>query len=302
MKAIRQIKSDEELDGNRRKRFGFGASEAVFAAFVAISGLLLAFHSGGFVLNFERVGFSALSSLQKGVGAIGRGIGDVIDSVHELARLREENAYLTERLKNYEYFQRNNTEINKENERLREQLGFSTQIEQKNCPAQVIGRNTDNVYSTLTINKGSRAGIKKNMPVLAIQEGQIGLVGKITTVGLETSMVLPIFDSKCTVSARIQSTRDIGLVSGKGDSGGTLSMRYVKKRVLDELHYGDIIVTSGENENYLRDINIGTISRITELDYDATLDIEIVPIINFSRLENVIVTDLKELNPNLAGK
>ena len=245
-------------------------------------------------MNFERVGFSALSSLQKGVGAIVRGGSDIVDSVHELSRLREENAYLAERLKNYEYFQRNNTEITKENERLREQLGFSTQVEQKNFPAQIIGRNT--------VNKGSKAGIKKNMPVIAIQEGQIGLVGKVITVGTQTSIVLPIFDTKCTVSARIQSTRDIGLVTGRGDLSGTLSMRYIKKRVLEELHYGDIIVTSGENENYLRDIAIGTISRITELDYDASLDIEIVPIINFSRLETVIVADLKELNPNLVER
>ena len=78
-----------------------------------------------------------------------------------------------------------------------------------------------------------------------------------------------------------------------------LSMRYVKKRVLDELNYGDLIVTSGEYENYLRDITIGSISKITPLDYDSTLDIEVVPVIDFSRLETVIVADLKELNPNL---
>lgn len=286
----------------QKHRFAFRSSEVALVSLVAVSGLCLAFSSGGFVLNFERLGFSALSSLQKGVGAVVRGVGDVVDSVHELARLREENAYLTERLRNYEYFQRNNTEINRENERLREQLGFSTQVEQRNFPAQIIGRNTDNVYSSFTINKGSRAGIKKNMPVIAIQEGQVGLVGKVVTVGPETSLVLPIFDTRCTVSARIQTTRDIGLVSGRGDPGGTLSMRYVKKRVLEELRYGDFIVTSGENENYLRDVAIGTIAKITPLDYDSTLDIEVVPVVNFSRLETVIVADLHELNPNLANK
>ena len=154
---------------------------------------------------------------------------------------------------------------------------------------------------SFTINKGSRVGIKKNMPVIAIQNGQIGLVGKIVSVGAETSMILPIFDTKCTISARIQTTRDIGLVSGLGSDDRTLSMRYIKKRVLEELNYGDTIVTSGENGNYLRDITIGTISKITVLDYDSSLDIEVVPIIDFSRLESVIVTDLKELNPNLVN-
>ena len=70
---------------------------------------------------------------------------------------------------------------------------------------------------------------------------------------------------------------------------------------MEEVNYGDTIVTSGENGNYLRDITIGTISKITVLDYDSSLDIEVVPIIDFSRLESVIVADLKELNPSLVN-
>ncbi len=286
---------------NGKHFFSFHLAEFVFVALLILSTVLLASSSGGFVLNFERIGFSIVTSLQKGVNAVSTGISDTVNAVQELSRIKKENAVLVEKLKNYEYFQRNNTEINKENERLREQLGFSTKIEQKNYPAQIIGRNTDNLYSTFTINKGSRVGIKKNMPVIAIQNGQIGLVGKIVSVGAETSMILPIFDTKCTISARIQTTRDIGLVSGLGSDDRTLSMRYIKKRVLEELNYGDTIVTSGENGNYLRDITIGTISKITVLDYDSSLDIEVVPIIDFSRLESVIVTDLKELNPNLVN-
>lgn len=283
----------------RGSGFRFSLSELVFLVLLVVSGVLLATSSGGFVLNFENLGFSVFSAMQKGVGTVRGGIGDTVNAVQELARIREENAVLVEKLKNYEYFQRTNAEINKENERLREQLGFSTQIEQKNYPAQIIGRNTDNLYSTFTINKGSAHGIKKNMPVIAIQEGQIGLVGKIVSVGAQTSMILPIFDTKCTVSARIQSTRDIGLLTGRGSDDRPLSMRYIKKRVLDELSYGDTIVTSGENGNYLRDITIGTISQIRFIEYDSSLDIEVVPVIDFSRLESVIVADLKELNPNL---
>lgn len=286
---------------SQKSRFSLHLPELVLVVLVVISGTMLALSSGGFILNFKNVGFTALSSVQKGIGIVTSGITGTFNAVHELARLREENAFLTEKLKNYEYFQRNNTEITNENLRLREQLGFSTKIEQRNFPAQIIGRNTDNLYSTFTINKGSRAGIKKNMPVIAIQNGQVGLVGRVISVGVETSMILPIFDEKCTVSARVQSTRDIGLVSGQGSASGMLSMRYVKKRVLDELNYGDLIVTSGENENYLRDITIGSISKITPLDYDSTLDIEVVPVIDFSRLETVIVADLKELNPNLVA-
>ena len=73
-------------------------------------------------------------------------------------------------------------------------------------------------------------------------------------------------------------------------------MQYIRKRVAPDLNFGDVIVTSGENDNYMRDVQIGTISKITVLDYNSSLNIEVTPIIDFSRLENVIVVNQKELN------
>lgn len=278
---------------SRRRSARFSYQELVFIVLVVVSGTMLAFNAGGFVVSFQQVGFTVLSSLQKGVHAVTSGIGGTVNAVHELSRLREENLALTEQLRNYEYMQRTNTEIRRENERLREQLAFSQSVEQRNFPAQIIARAPDHIYSALTIDKGVRHGIKKNMPVIAIQGGTVGLVGKVVSVGVETSMVMPVYDLKNSVSARIQNTRDLGLVSGLGSSDMPLTMRYIKKRVLDELHIGDLVVTSGESENYPRDIPIGSISRITVLDYDSSLDIEITPVVDFSRLENVLVTDLK---------
>lgn len=284
-----------------RRYFSFGFSEFVFLMLLFASGLCLAFSGGGFVINFQRVGFSVVTSLQKAVNSVSSGITGVFTAVSELKTLKAENQELKEKLKNYEFLQRSNTEIRKENERLKEQLDFSAAVPQKNFPARIIGRNPDNLYSGLTINKGSRSGIKKGMPVVAVQKGTVGLVGKIVTVGLETSLIMPVYDTKCTVSSRIQNTRDIGLITGSGNSELPLQMKYIKKRVLPELNFGDIVVTSGESENYISDIPVGTISKITVVDYDSSLNIEITPVVDFSRLETVIVTDLKEKNPAYEG-
>ena len=285
-----------------RRSFSFGFSEFVFVMLLFTSGLCLAFSGGGFVINFQRLGFSVVTSLQKAVYSVSSGVTGLFTAVSELKALRAENLELQEKLKNYEFLQRTNTEIRKENERLKEQLDFSVSVSQKNFPARIIGRNPDNLYSGLTINKGSRSGIKKGMPVIAVQKGTVGLVGKIVTVGLETSLIMPVYDTKCTVSSRIQNTRDIGLISGSGSSELPLQMKYVKKRVLPELNFGDIVVTSGESENYVADIPVGTISNITVVDYDSSLNIEITPVVDFSRLETVIVTDLKENNPAYKGR
>lgn len=284
-----------------RRSFSFSFAEFVFLILLFLSGLALAFSGGGFVVNFQRVGFSVVTSLQKAVYSVCDGVSGVFTAVAELKSLKAENQELKEKLKNYEFLQRNNTEIRKENERLREQLQFATHIEQKNFPAQIIGRNPDNIYSGITINKGSRSGIKKGMSVIAVQNGTTGLVGKIVTVGLETSLVMPVYDSKCVVSSRIQNTRDIGLVNGSGNANSPLQMKYIKKRVLSELNFGDIVVTSGETDNYVADIPVGTITNIMVVEYDSSLNIEITPVVDFARLETVIVTDLKEPNPQLEG-
>ncbi|MBQ9239431.1 MAG: rod shape-determining protein MreC [Treponema sp.] len=262
--------------------------EFLLAIFVIISGTILAFHSKSFVVNFSEIGFSVLSSVERGVFSLTDGIKKSIYSVNELFRIRTEYNQLIQRLNEFELMRHSNAEIRRENERLREQLGFVESLSEKNYPAQIIARDVDAVYATITINKGSVHGITKNMPVIAYQNGMMGLVGKVTHVGRYTSTVLPVYNLNCTVSARIQNTRDLGLVSGLGGSSRPLSLQYIRKGIIEKLHYGDIVVTSGENDNYLPDIPIGTIEEIRTVDYDSSLDIDLTPVIDFSRLEMVV--------------
>lgn len=280
----------------RKLSFRFRIQEFVLLLLILFSGIMLAFSSGSFVVNVKAVGFSILSSAERQVHAVANGITDAVGAVHKLARLQKEYDALAKKLENYEQMRRSNAEIRKENERLKEQLDFSSSLEEKNYPAQIIARDTDNLYASLTINKGSAAGIRKNMPVIAYQNGNSGLVGKIVQVGKFTSVIMPVYNLNCTVSARIQNTRDLGLVSGNGSRDAALSMKYIRKRAADELQYGDVVVTSGENSNYMRDVPVGTISKITVLDYNSLLDIELSPAIDFSRLENVLVVNLREIN------
>ncbi|MCR5189591.1 MAG: rod shape-determining protein MreC [Treponema sp.] len=282
---------------NRNKTpFRFRFSEFLLIGFIIISSFLLAFSSGKFVLNFKQIGFSIFSTMEKGVHAVVDGIGNTFNAVGELRQLKKEYNELVIKLEHYEEMQRSNADITKENNRLKEQLDFSVSLDEKNIPAQIISRDLDNAFSYLTINKGSVNGIKKNMPVIAFQNGNQGLVGKVIQVGTFTSQIMPIYNTNNIVSARIQNTRDLGLVNGLGSQDQPLMMQYIRKRVLEELSYGDIVVTSGENDNYMRDIPIGSISKITVLDYNSSLNIELTPIIDFSRLETVIVVNQKELN------
>ena len=272
--------------------FRFRFPEFLLALLVIVSGVFLAFTTGSFVVNFSRIGFSIFSSAEKGIFFVTNSVGKQFAAVRELSELKRNYDELVIKLQNYEQMQRTNAEIRKENEQLKEQLDFVKSLEQKNYPAQIISRDTDKLYASLTIDKGSVNGIGKNMPVIAYQNGNIALVGKVIEVGRFTSSIMPIYSIDCTVSARIQNTRDLGLLSGFGDDT-KLSLKYIKKRVMDTLNYGDVIVTSGENGNYMRNIPIGSISEIRVVEYDSSLEIDVAPLIDFERLETVIVVDVK---------
>ena len=278
-----------------KSKFKFRFQELLFIILVVASSVMLSFSSGGFIINFKNVGFTIFSTIEKGVATVSFYVKDAIDGVVKLVNLSKEYDELTEKLKDYEYMQRTNAAIRKENARLKEQLGFADSIQQKTIPANIISRGADNLHTTLIIDKGSKDGIKKNMSVVAIQNGNIGVVGKVVFVGYNTAQIMNIFNSSCSISARMQNTRDIGLVTGNGTEDKPLSMKYIKKRVISELHFGDIVVTSGENGNYIKEIPIGTISKVSILDYDTSLDIEIEPVINFSRLESVMVVSNTEM-------
>lgn len=278
---------------NLRLRF----QEFLLIILVITSNIMLSLCTGGFIVNFKKVGFTIFSTVEKGISVVTVSVKNSVTAVQKLAVLSKEYEILSEKLKDYELMQRNNSSIRKENARLKEQLGFVESVQQKTIPANIISRGADNLHTTIIIDKGSKDGIKKNMSVISVQGGNVGIVGKVVAVGYMTSEIMPIYSIDCTISARIQNTRDIGLVSGNGTEDASLSMKYIKKKVIGDLHFGDVIVTSGENGNYTKDIALGTISKITVLDYDSSLDIEVTPIVNFSRLEYVIVvsnTEMKE--------
>ncbi len=272
------------------------SSLLLLASLVTISGIFLTISTGVFVLSFKQIGFSIFSVAQREIFSVVDTVESTFTALGDLANLQEEYNILVEKVEDYEFLQRSNAEIRRENERLTELLGFTQTYAYKTETARIIGRDPENLYSGITIDKGSRHGVQKNMPVMALQNGNIGLVGKVVTVGLYTSLIMPIYDFNSHVSARVQSTRDLGLVSGNGFSDGTLTLNYIKNRVLNDLQFGDVIVTSGENDNYIRETPIGTISAIADVDYDTNLVISVVPIIDFTRLEEVILVDTETLN------
>jgi rod shape-determining protein MreC len=254
---------------------------------IVISLLSLAFSSQSFVLRPKEVGLSVFSLIQSGIYQVGSFVSRTVASVKELGELRRNYAILLDRVKQYEGIQNDITELRQENSRLKTILDFSQQFSFKNIPAQIIGKDPGNIFSTIMINKGSADGVRANMPVVAVQDGVQGLVGKIESVGIKTAMVLPLYDHLTYVAARLQRSRYEGLVNGGGDS--SVTMQWVEKTAAKYLQTGDLVITSGMNSIYPKGIRIGYVSSISARPSDTSLQLEIKPIIDFAKLEYVFV-------------
>ena len=89
-------------------------SEFLLAFLLIVSCVMMSFSSGGFILNFKEIGFNVFSTVQNGINAVTSSVANSFNAVKELAELRKQYEVLTEKLKDYEYMQRSNSEIRKE--------------------------------------------------------------------------------------------------------------------------------------------------------------------------------------------
>ena len=276
----------------RKFSFKIKLDISLLILFLIISSVLLTFSGGRFIVDFKSVGFSVAAGTENAVHSVSAFVTDTVSAVRELAELRSRYVALSEKLKDYELLQRSNADIRRENKELKALLGFADTIVYKNIPAQITGFDPDNLYSGIIINRGTKHGVRKNMPVLAFQGSNVGLVGKIIQTGRDSSMVIPLYDYQCYIAASVQTTKHRGLINGQGSADLPLIMRYVQKRAKGEIAIGDKILASGENNLFPKDSPIGIVTSIKVHDYETYLELAVQPIIDFSRLDYVFVLDL----------
>ncbi|GHU39032.1 cell shape-determining protein MreC [Spirochaetia bacterium] len=281
-------------DRKQKKLKNFDAY--VFIALSLISFSLLLFSTRSFILEIKDTGLSVFSGVRGGVHAISSFFSGTILSIQELASLRREYMELQDRIARYEQLERTAVEIRQENHRLREQLGFSQNITFKHIPAEISGRDPDNLFSAFVINKGKVHGIANDMPVIAYQNGMQALAGKVINTAPLESLVMPLYDGRSFVASRLAQSRYEGIVEGQGNRNSPLLMRGVNKRARDEVTSGDIIVTSGLGGVYPANVVIGRVTNVLFQEFETSFELEVECIIDFSRLEYVFVIDVTEMN------
>ncbi|GHT64200.1 cell shape-determining protein MreC [Spirochaetia bacterium] len=273
----------------KRLKTRINAASYVFIALALVSFSLLLFSTRSFVVDVKGAGLSFFSGIRGGIYEVSSLASRTVLSIRELATLRQEYAELTDRVTRYEQLERSSAEIRQENIRLREQLGFSQSLNYRHIPAEIIGRDPDNLFSALVINKGKHSGVENNMAVIAYQNGAQSLVGKVIQAGAFESLVMPLYDVSSFIAARLAISRYDGIVEGQGSPESPLRMRFIQKRARDDINYGDVIVSNGMGGVYPTGINIGRVSGILYQENEISMEVNLESAIDFSRLEYVFV-------------
>ena len=197
----------------------------------------------------------------------------------ENARLRYENDLL--RMENARL-----RLIEQENIKLSELLELSQKYPHLDTVgAEVIAKNPGNLHSNFIINKGRRDGVYSNMVVIAPG----GVVGRIVESGYTYSMVRTIIDDMSSVSAKSARTGDIGIVRGDMRLMAEGLSRMDLINIDADIILGDEIITSNLGEIFPPGLTIGIVQEIHADATGLTKHAIIKPLVNFRRLETVLV-------------
>jgi len=198
-----------------------------------------------------------------------------------------ENEQLKERLSQIEAELHTAQQAAGENERLKALLSLNEQSQIKNVPARVIARDPSVWFNTITINRGSSAGIAVNMPVVTAG----GIVGRVITVGPWSSQVMLITDEKAGAGAvvgQLGQSGALGAVRGRADLGVSLiEMRYVSG--LEKVEVNDYVMTTGQDGIYPPGLNVGRVVDVKSGTATMAHHILIQPGAQLDHLEEVAV-------------
>ena len=146
------------------------------------------------------------------------------------------------------------TEIESQNQRMKELLKVKVNPTDNGVWAVVIGRGADSWWNQILIGKGSNDGIKSGSVVVAPG----GLVGRVTYVSPNSSRVLLVSDPNSQVGVVVSRSRYNGML--KGQSQNTATLEFFERD--PDAKVGDIIHTSQFSTLFPENVPVGRIKSI----------------------------------------
>jgi rod shape-determining protein MreC len=231
-----------------------------------------------------RTAHTIVSPIQGAVDNVASPVSDWWQGVTNSGEIKQENQRLEEELAKAQGEARANAKAKAENDELRKQLGLTLSINGKSVLAEIRGGEVGNFDPTFTINKGTRDGVAKDMPVIS----PAGLVGQVIEVWSNGAKVRTLTDPKFAVAVVTPPQPGSRPVSdtANGTGGRKLEANFGAGT---KLKVGDKIYTSALSSSFPPDIGVGTVSKVTESPGNTSVKVEIDPFVNLDELKYVTV-------------
>lgn len=228
----------------------------VIAVLLAVASNLTGKNIPGMVVQ------TVMTPLRTGAKVMTDQAEQIYDYIFSYQSLKSENGRLKEELSQLQQNALEVDSLQRENERLRKLLELKAAHEDYELvDGYIIARSSSDWQSTLTINRGSNAGIAVGM--CAITENGM-VVGLVTEVGSSYAVVTTVMDSSIGISATIADTGYAGIVTGGYASGhkDLLRMEYLRSDAM--IRNNDQVVTAGSTV-YPRNLILG---HVVDAGYD----------------------------------
>jgi rod shape-determining protein MreC len=210
---------------------------------------------GGPTDRLQRLAIAVFGPLQRGASAVVRPVGDLVGGVAELGGLRRDNRRLTDEVARLRAQERTYADLLRENQRLRGALHMARRCGCRTVGASVVASSGSNFQLSVTVDAGSRQGVKRDMAVVDAD----GLVGRVTQVTADYATVLLISDPASGVAATLVRGKTPGILKGSGSQ--LLSFQPV--RAGTKVQRGDPVVTQGyQGSVFPAGLPIGVVERV----------------------------------------
>ncbi len=171
-------------------------------------------------------------------------------------------------------------ELLRENNRLREALQFQQQTPGSWLVAQIIGKDISPLSDTVTINRGTNDGIRKDLAVIS----PAGVVGRVAAASATSAKVVLLTDPDCTLAVMVRRNREEGLLEGNFVD---CAVKYVSYYA--DIQQGDLLVTSGMDGIFPKGIAVATVTKVVKREASSFQTVRAAPTVPLSRLEWAMV-------------
>jgi len=264
---------------------------AVLGLLVALSLILLTAYfgeaAGGGLHAIQRGFLEVVSPIQDGASRALKPVRDLFGWFGDTVNAKSERDSLRKQLDALRAQRVQDVAGAREAQALKKLLGLDRELkiaDYRTVSARVIGRSPTVWYSQINVDRGSSDGVGVDEAVI---DGD-GLVGKVTVVTPNASVVTLITDHTSGVSARVNESGALGVVQPAVGNPNELVLQYLQHG--DTVHANDQIVTSGTLSSRLESvfppgIPIGQVTKVS--DSELTKSVSVRPFVTVRRLDYV---------------